>query len=468
MDVPSTNHLPPELLVEITTFIPDQSTIFRLATVCRHWHDALTEAAILWISVDCRSESRTSILLQRSKSVPIDVTVDCFRYAPGAISLVANHIHRMRSIDVTLCSRTPANSYPPYSRAPADVYYLLNGSAPILKAVRMQGGDYPGPIQPLPLHSSSFRGQFPALRTLWLEGYPFDLAQSVPTMTSGLTTLVLDNQRLHDLRDLLDYLEHCENLEHLKINLPNLEGTVLAPRIVSLPKLRELQLVSLPLTTLHHLSFPPSSDLTVQPHAMGSARGYLVVDVWTEDGLLHIFESRTIKGIKITFTGHKCVVGLSGSHLALTVKTFTDLSRPSSFYSDYLDSFQSLPIKTTESFVFARLPPYPFAKTLRLQSCTRLLTQMPALEQITLDISIAPSFIRALELVDGDLLCHKLRELIIVRRAHDKVNLWNRLLALSSLRKDHGCPLMYRVGLYTSSDWENLIPRKGWSNFCSL
>ena len=65
MDIPFINRLPPELLVAITTFITDQNTIFQLATVCRHWHDTLTGTATLWTSIDCRSRSRTSILLQR-------------------------------------------------------------------------------------------------------------------------------------------------------------------------------------------------------------------------------------------------------------------------------------------------------------------------------------------------------------------------------------------------------------------
>ena len=123
MDVPFITRLPPELLVEITTFITDQSTIFRLATVCRHWHDVLTGTATLWTSIDCRSESRTSILLQRSQSSPIDIAVDRTHYVPEGIPLVASHIHRIRSIDVS--SLSPRELEKNYS--------LLNGSAPYSK-----------------------------------------------------------------------------------------------------------------------------------------------------------------------------------------------------------------------------------------------------------------------------------------------------------------------------------------------
>jgi len=447
MDVPFINRLPPELLVAITTFITDQSKIFRLATVCRHWHDVLTGAATLWISIDCRSESRTSILLQRSRSIPIGVTVDCTRYAPEAVSLVANHTHRMKSIDITLSPR-----------ALEDFHSLLSGFAPILRTVRMQALHSLGfPRFRYPLYSSFFQGQFPALRTLYFKGYPFDLTQSAPVMTNGLTTLILDNQQPHHLRDLLEYLEHCKNLEHLKVDLPGLQGTVLASRTVSLPKLRELELVSSPPTALHHLSFPPSTDLTIKSLAGSYAEGYPLVDVWTKDELPHIFESRTIKSAGMTVIGHNCIVGLSGSHLALTVLAHSHLPRPTSFHSNFLDAFQSFPIKTTEFFAFTQLPPYEFTETLRPQSCARLLTQMPVLEHITLDITVAPSFIHALEPVDGDLLCPKLQHLTLIPRANRKVDLQNSLLALSNQRKERGCPLVCGIGSPTPFGWKETI-----------
>jgi hypothetical protein len=437
MDVPFINRLPPELLVVITTFI-NQSTTFRLATVCRHWHDVLTGAATLWTSIDCRSESRTSILLQRSKFIPIDVTVDHAHYVPEAVSLVANHTHRMRSIDVTLLFRLPK-----VFRS------LLYGSAPVLKAIRMQG--YAGFTRfRFPLYNSFFQGRPPALRTLCLKGYPFDLSQSPPMMTNGLTTLVLNNGQTHQLRDLLEYLGHCKNLEHLEIDLPRLQGTVLTSRIASLPKLRELRLVGLPSTIHRHLSFPPSADLAIHSLVRVYAEGCPPTDVWTEDGLPHILESRTIKDIKMTFTGPDCVVGLEGSHLDLTVLVVPYLPHPSSFHSDFLGSFEFLPTETTEFFGLVLLQPYPFDGTLRY-SCTRLLTQMSALKQITLCISTAPFFIRALEPVDGDLLCPKLRELILIRRENDEVDLRNSLLALSNQRKDHGCPLICSIGLHNPS-----------------
>jgi hypothetical protein len=130
--------------------------------------------------VAVRSESRTAILLQRSKSNPIDVTVDHF--VPGAVSLVANHTHRMRSIEVNLPSGLPE-----------EVRSLLSVLAPILETMRMRGWgvDSWGPARLFPPYGSFFRGQFPTLRTLHLEGHPFDLARSTPMMTNSLTTLVL-------------------------------------------------------------------------------------------------------------------------------------------------------------------------------------------------------------------------------------------------------------------------------------
>ena len=449
MDVPFINRLPPELLVAIASFT-DQSTIFRLAMVCRHWHDVLTETPTLWASIHCRSRSRTSILLQRSKSSPIDVIVDRAHYVPEAVPLVASHTNRMRSIRVILVSRELE-----------DFQSLLNGPAPILGEMWMQGRDH-NPTRSLPLCSPSFQGQFPALRILSLLQYPFDLTQSVPMTTNGLTELVLHSTRQsHHLRNLLDYLEHCKNLKYLDIRLPDLRGDVLAPRTVSLPKLRKLQLVSFPPTALHHLSFPPSTHLAIQSHGWTYADNYQSVDIGAQDGLLHIFESRTIKRIEMKVVGSNCVVRLSGSRLALTVTAFIILSHPhpssphlSTFRSDFLDTLQSLPIETTTFFGFAQPSPPPFIGTHRQQSCTQLLKKMPALEEIALDTSVAPLFIRALEPVDGDLLCPKLQHFILILGDdRDEVVLRIGLLDLSNRRKEHGSPLTYTIESYGSSDW---------------
>ena len=443
MDVPFINRLPPELLVAITTFIADQSTTFRLATICRHWHDVLTGTATLWTFINCRTESRTSILLQRSKSSPIDVAIDRTHYVPEAISLVASHTHRIRSIDISFHS----------PRGLEHFYPLLNGSAPILKSMWMRAPGSLDSPRPYPLYSSFFLGQFPALRTLCLEGYPFDLAQSAPVVTNGLTNLVLCHRDSHHLRDLLGYLEHCKNLKRLEIELPHLEGVVPTSRIVSLPNLRELVLICPLPSVLCHLSFPPSTDLIAGLGSGNYAEGYQLVDVWTEDRIHHIIESCTIKSVNMTFRGPTCTVRLAGSRFNLRMEAHPDLPRVSSFYSDCLESLQSLPTKTIESFRFARLSPHLLATTPQPQSCARLLTQMLALEQITLDISVAPSFIHALEPVGEGLLCPKLRELVLIREGNQEVDLRDSLLALSNQRKAHGCPLVHSIKSTTSLDW---------------
>jgi len=433
MDIPFINRLPPELLVAITTFIADQNTIFRLAAVCRHWHDILTGTPALWTSIDCRNESRTSILLERSKSSPIDATVYHSRCVPEAVLLVASHTHRMRSIDVTMSKPREFEVF----------QSLLNGPAPILKEMWIEGwGHYP--TRSLPLCSSSFRGKFPALRILGLANYPFDFVQSTPMVTNGLTKLLLQNDQSHHLRDLLYYLEHCKNLEYLDIGLPDLQGTVPTSRIVSLPKLRELRLDGFLPAFFHHLSFPSSADIVIQSISGGA-----------QDGPSHISESHIIKSIKMKVMDLDCVLQLSGSHLTITEESHTSISYSpsslSSFRSDCLDSLQSLPIGTTAFFGFAHPSPYSPAGTLRQQSCTELLTRVPALERIALDISVAPPFIHALEPVDGHLLCPKLWNLILISgENHEGVD---NLPDFLNRRRECGSPLVCTIESYSSSDW---------------
>ena len=445
MDVPSVNHLPPELLIAIATFITDQSAIFRLATVCGYWYNVFTGAPTLWTSVDCRRGSRTAILLQRSRFHPIDVTIDHL-LTPQAVSLVAHHTYRLRSIDVNLY----------HSFHSREVHSLLNMPAPILEKMSLG----PTPMSS-PYYGSFFRGRFPALRTLRFEGHRFDLARSAPRMTNGLTTLVLDNTHHHRLHDLLEYLEHCKNLIFLRIDLPNLRGTIPTPRAVSLPNLRELQIVYPPLT-LRHLSFPLSANLDIRSRARSLTEGDSLAKAWTEDGLLEVFESYAIKSVTMMFAGPNFTVRLSGPRLFLAEHTKATTNRRTPLHSDCLDSLQSLPIATVEFLRFAQPPKFPFRWDLRPESCTRLLQQMPALRRIVLDISIVQFFVHALEPVNGQVPCPKLDDLIVILREGHEVGfremvLRSNLFTLSNQRKDLGYPLMCATGSPGLLDWQNII-----------
>ena len=439
---PFINRLPLELLLAIAIFT-DQRTILRLIAVCRYWRHVLTGTATLWTSIDCRSVSRTSILLKRSKSSPINVTID--RFVPEAISLVASHTHRMRSIDVNL----PLDQF-------GGVRDLLNTLAPILEKMRLRPRDDSTHGFPPP-HTSFFRGQFPALRALHLEGYPTFPIRPAPMMTKSLTTLVLDNRQSHKRCDLLGYLEHCENLVHLKIDLPNLRGTAPASRIISLPNLRELRSVLSSLATLQHLSFPPSADLIIEPRVREHIEGSPLVAAWVRDGLAKILELRTIKDIRMMFDTLNCVVALSGPHLVFMEQVKTDTIHYDTFHSDYLDSLQSLPIATTEVLRFLQPPQHPFTRTLQPQSCTRLLLQMPELKRIILDTSVTQSFVRALEPVNGQVPCPNLQVLTVIWGGSHDTCLRKGLFALSKQRKDHGCPLVCNMGFGFKNWWQEAI-----------
>ena len=127
----------------------------------------------------------------------------------------------MRSINISL----PSNQF-------GNVRRLLDVSAPVLEQIRLRLQDI-SLYEFFPPHSLFFRSQFSALGAVYLEDYPIDFDRYVPVMTNGLTTLVLYNREHRDRCHLLEYLEHCKDLIHLKINLPNLRGTVPASRIVS-------------------------------------------------------------------------------------------------------------------------------------------------------------------------------------------------------------------------------------------
>ena len=334
-----------------------------------------------------------------------------------------------------------------------DVLPLLDGLAPMLQTMRMRRREESSPIEHLPLYSSLFRGQFPALRTLHLDGYPLDPARSAPVITSGLTTLILDNGQHYHPHYLFEYLEHCKNLVYLKIDLPDLEEIIPASRIVALPNLRELRSVLSPLTALQHLSFPPSTNLIIGPRFRKHLEAPPPTAVWTQDALPQLFESRAIKGIRVAFDASNCLVALSGPHLVFMEQVKAHSSRHNSFHSDCLDSLRSLPITAAEDLALLQSPRRPFTGILRQQSCTRLLLQMPELKRIVLDTSVVLPFARALEWFNGQVPCPKLQSLVVIRREGHENRLQNRLLSLSNRRKDHGCPLVCDVGSPGLSNW---------------
>ena len=91
-------------------------------------------------------------------------------------------------------------------------------------------------------------------------------------------------------------------------------------------------------------------------------------------------------------------------------------------------------------------PKSPLRGTFRPESCVRLLRQTPTLRWIVLDVPIVPLFVRALEPIDGQAPCSGLQEYIVFQLDGHEMSHCNSIFALSSQRKDHGCPCVrYRI-----------------------
>ena len=435
METPLINRLPLELLVAIArSFVADPSAIFRLAMVCRCWCDVLMEAAILWTTIDCRSRSRTSILLQRSKSSPIDVTLDHTRFVAEAVSLIAENVHRIRSMNVFLL---------PYQLGM--VHTLFNRPAPILQTIRLHIWD--GSFTGFPFSPFS-QDQVPALKALFLEGCQYDLSRPVQMVNKDLTTLVISTQRFYSLHDLLQYPEHFKNLEYLKICLGGVTGTVPASRVVPLPNLRALCLSISPLSILRHLSFPPSADLSIQTPSK-ITRGQSLSNAWVEPDLLSVFESRPIHTISVSFSKSKCAVGLSGPRLSMGLHANAATLHSNSLYFYFLDSLQSLPVAPAEVLSFFQPPRLKLPMKKLVQSFSRLLLQVPGIRRLTLDSPAALWIVQALEHVGRGTPCPKLGVLVVILREHCKTDLRDSLIALSENRSDPGCPLECYMGSYS-------------------
>jgi hypothetical protein len=98
------NQLPPEILSRVFEHRACERDLVSATQVCLYWRSTLTSAPSLWNCFRFRSAcdvDRTLTYLERSKSAPIDVSIDTnFRQGDQVFEHLAPHIARMRSLVV--------------------------------------------------------------------------------------------------------------------------------------------------------------------------------------------------------------------------------------------------------------------------------------------------------------------------------------------------------------------------------
>ncbi|KAL1947457.1 hypothetical protein VTO73DRAFT_14418 [Trametes versicolor] len=214
------NSLPPELLGMAFSHLGIASTrkadLVSATHVCRHWRDVALHDPALWAHVGHKHPEGVKTFLQRSKALPVDVTLVTpeLPFVATAIFLTAE-IHRMRSLCVSI----------PPSVGLRFIFQSLKSATPQLEKLSITQRRSPPNALGAPQFLSSeppteFDGA-PTLRSLTLHNVPLPY---LPKGPSVLTNLDL-KESVIDSSLLLDLLERSPSLVNLRISGTfNIEG----------------------------------------------------------------------------------------------------------------------------------------------------------------------------------------------------------------------------------------------------
>ncbi|KDQ54651.1 hypothetical protein JAAARDRAFT_209332 [Jaapia argillacea MUCL 33604] len=285
---PVVPHLPSELLAEIfwhLTQMPPyggERSLAPVMLVCHRWRDIAVSTPDLWSTIKFTSEGATRVetLLQRSKSVPVDIIVDRTPF-PNAIEVLPPRQSRIRNLCLV---DTPQSIV-------RGLLASLNAvGAPNLELLSIIYPDPSGTSLDAGLVPSLFADCVPRIRHLVIDVFSLPWTSSI---FRGLTTLHIHREHndVHPSSDVfLSVLESCPALEHLDLfhagpillpptSTPDKATSTFAKRRVSLPRLKclALEVGDLPqcMYTLSHLTLPSTAGLVF---AIRAPDGWEILD----------------------------------------------------------------------------------------------------------------------------------------------------------------------------------------------
>ena len=192
------NRIPPEILSLVPDFLDmdrrDQDVI-TLTHVCRAWREIFVSRPSLWTNLDCVDPEQTRVYLERSKSSPINLSLDSDFFEAELIPSAAG---RLKSLDIDVM--------------PEELEFIgthLSHPSPLLEVLSIRS--YDDPVLP----ASLFNGNLSSLHELCLRSIRTELPwRNMANLTSF--TFAYTSPPV-SLAQLLDFLESAPHLREVDI-----------------------------------------------------------------------------------------------------------------------------------------------------------------------------------------------------------------------------------------------------------
>lgn len=229
-----------------------------LTHVCRSWRAVFTSHPSLWTRLDCEDVHKTLVYVERSKSLPLEVTLTesgNISYHGDALLAAASQIDRIGSLVVYR-----------YSRGLQDLLERFPLPAAALKELKIVLGGVSASDAVIP--GETFPRDPSSIRRLSLSGVVTSLPwRNLSNLTEFEFCYHPRSTGSPSAAELLDFLESAPLLRRVSLGkLLPADVVALPDRTVSLQNLERLTMDELPedSTFLDHLSIPPGACLDLR------------------------------------------------------------------------------------------------------------------------------------------------------------------------------------------------------------
>ena len=258
------NKVPREILALVPDFLDTcdrNKGVIALTHVCRAWREVFVSRASLWSDFNCWNEERTKVYFERSKSSPINLSLDLIWGNPPCDSFFQIIPHATRRLK-SLFIMGPLGSVE--VKVLTRVASCLSHPAPLLEHLSIRSDHRTMPAGCSALLFALFNGDLSSLRTLRLEAvdteYPW---RNMLNLTSFTLYFILPG--VASIGKLLDFFKNAPCLEEIKLCFAIPTAGAQNRRVVSLECLKSMEITDDdPSALLNHLLIPVGAKLGIQ------------------------------------------------------------------------------------------------------------------------------------------------------------------------------------------------------------